>query len=94
MAEESIKKIEGLDLSDLVTEVSTDLVNERRKQAAGVIKKQLQKLEQLNIDVKNAEKELKKKTESLAKAQNKVDRIKSGDWSVLNEISKQYAKKD
>lgn len=87
-------EIEGVNLADLVDSVSTDLVNERRKQASGVIKQQLQRMEQLNIDIKNAEKELKKKSEKLAKAQTKMDRIKSGDWSVLNEISKQYSKQE
>jgi len=46
----------------------------------------LQRIEQLVCDVNSGEKELKKKKEKLAKAQEKIDKIKSGNWQVLSEI--------
>ena len=84
-----MKEIKGVDLADLVSEVSIGLLDERREQAASIIKQQLQRMEQLTIDVKNAEKELKKKQDKLTKAQDKIDKVKSGNWQILSDIKKQ-----
>ena len=54
-----MKEIEGVDLNSLVSETSQELLTERRKQAAGIIKKQLQRIEQLVADIKETEKQLK-----------------------------------
>lgn len=82
---EKFEKIEGVDLSTLVEEASTELLGERRSQAASIIKKHLQRVEQLVIDVHRAEKTLRGKKEKLTKAQAKLDKIKAGDWSLLAE---------
>jgi hypothetical protein len=84
-----MEKIENIDLNNLVQEVSEQLLDDRRKMAAGIIKKELQKIEQLIIDIKKAEREVKSKQEKLKKAQEKIDKIKSGDWSCLNESNQQ-----
>lgn len=78
-------KIENVDLGSLVTEASTELMAEKRRVAANHIKIHLQRVEQLVIDVKKAEKELRKKKEKLEKAQAKINKIKEGDWSLLAE---------
>ena len=80
-----MEKLENVDLSALVEDSSKELMDEKRKQAAGLIKVQLQRIEQLSLDVRNAERTLKKKQEALAKAQQKIDKIKAGDWSLLAE---------
>ena len=80
-----MEKIENVDLGNLVTEASNEIIDARRKQAAGIIKQQLQRIEQLVTDISNAEKELKKKRDKLTKAQEKIDKIKAGDWSLLAE---------
>lgn len=80
-----MEKIEGVDLAALVTESSSDLVSEKRTKAAGLVKQLLQRMEQLATDVKNLEKQLRGKKEKLQKAQDKIEKIKGGDWSVLAE---------
>jgi len=80
-----MEKLENVDLSALVEDSSKELMDEKRKQAAGLIKVQLQRIEQLSLDVRNAERTLKKKQEALVKAQQKIDKIKAGDWSLLAE---------
>lgn len=80
-----MKPIEGVNLVDLVENTSVELLNDRRKQAASIIKQQLQRMEQLTIDVRNLEKELKKKQEKLVKAKAKMDKIKAGDWSLISD---------
>ena len=86
MAEQTkIEKIEGVNLADLVKEASTELIAERRAQAGNLIKNHLQRVEQLTLDIRNLEKNLKGKKDKLAKAQAKIDKIAGGDWSMLVE---------
>ena len=80
-----MEKIENVNLSELVEESSKELVADRRKQAASIVKKHLQRAEQLAVDVRQAEKSLNKKKEMLKKAQEKINKIKEGDWSLLAE---------
>ncbi len=88
-----MEKIDGVDLSELVEESSTELVTEKRRKVAGMIKQQLQRVEQLSIDVKELEKQLRGKKEKLDKALAKIKKVKEGDWSVLVE-NKEGKKKE
>ena len=78
-----IEIIEGLDLADMVEKVSARLLLTRRCHAACLVKNHLQRQEQLEKDVAETEEKLKKLKEKLAKANAKIDKIRSGDWSVL-----------
>jgi cell division septum initiation protein DivIVA len=78
-----MEKIEGLDPAQFVSEVATSLVEERKRQAANIIKQQLQRIETLSGELKQAQKQVTKCTEKIAAAQAKIDKFKSGDWSVL-----------
>jgi seryl-tRNA synthetase len=80
-----IDPIEGVDLSELVKEASTELMAEKRRQASNIIKNHLQREEQLVYDIRNLKKNLKGKEEKLAKAQAKIEKIIKGDWSLLVE---------
>ena len=80
-----MKQIDGVNLEELVKESSVALISDKRKEAANLVKNHLQRIEQLALDVRKAEKELKKKTEALKKAQEKMDKIKAGDWGLLSE---------
>jgi hypothetical protein len=80
-----MEKLEGVDLKVLVAEASDALLTEKRNSAASIIKKHLQRVEQLAIDVHKLEKELKGKKEKLTKAQDKIEKIKEGNWSLIAE---------
>lgn len=82
-----MEKIDDVKLDELVTESATELVNDRRKQAKGLIKKQLQRMEALATERKGYEKKLKKLTGKLETAQQFVERLRSGDWGILVEQS-------
>ena len=84
-----MKKIDDVNLGNMVAAVSHELVVERRKQAEGIIKKELQRMEGLVTDIKRCEKELKLKQGKLAKAQEKIDRVSGGDWQALTELEGQ-----
>ena len=86
------EKIEGVDLSDLVTEAAGAVLSERRKQAAGMIKQLLQRVEGAASDIRDLEKQIARKRESMGKAQAKIDKLKAGDWSVLAELARQNQK--
>jgi hypothetical protein len=78
-----MEKIDDVNLAALVTRASDELLTEKRNSAAGLIKIQLQRMEQLATDISKLKKELKKKEEKLGKAQIKMNKIKEGDWSLL-----------
>jgi hypothetical protein len=80
-----MEKLENVNLAELVVEASEALLAEKRNTAASIIKKHLQRVEQLAIDVHKVEKELKSKKEKLVKAQAKINKIKEGDWSLIAE---------
>ncbi|KKK98742.1 hypothetical protein LCGC14_2639720 [marine sediment metagenome] len=80
-----MEKINNVDLSQLVEESAEKLVAEKRNKAASLVKQELQRIEQLKIDIKKIDKDRKNKQDKLDKAQAKMDKIKNGDWSVLAE---------
>ena len=80
-----MEEIKGVNLSKLVEESSEELIADKRKMASGLVKQQLQRMEQLAIDIKNLKKQLRNKEEKLEKAQLKINKIKDGDWSLLVE---------
>jgi seryl-tRNA synthetase len=80
-----MEKIEGIELDELVSDVASELVNDRRKQAASAIKVQLQKVEQLAADMKLLNKQLKEKQKKFDEVVARIEKIKGGDWSLLAE---------
>lgn len=81
-----MEKIEGVDLSQLVVESAEELVAEKRKKVGGAIKSLLLAAEQMQIEIRRGKQELQKKEEKLAKTLEKVAKLKSGDWSVLQDV--------
>lgn len=61
-----MEKLENVDLAALVTEASDALLTEKRNAAASSIKKHLQRVEQLAIDARKLEKELKNKKRKIS----------------------------
>lgn len=87
-----MEEFKNINLEKLVEEASVDILDERRKSAANAVKIQLQRIEQLAIDVKNLKKDLNKKEEKLKAAQGKIDKVKGGDWKVLSDLIEQKKK--
>ena len=80
-----MKKLEGVNLAELVEESSSELLAEKKSQVAALVKKELQKAESLESEIENLEKQIKSKKENLEKVQAKIKKIEEGDWSVLQE---------
>jgi len=78
-----MKKIDGIELSDLVHRALQDIHAEEEAKISSLIKKKLIEIEGLATEIQRDEKSLGKKKEKLEKAQAKLNKIKEGDWSVL-----------
>lgn len=88
MNEVKMEKNNEINLQELVSAAAQELVDNRWKQAANTTKQQLQRIEQLSVELKRAERDIKSKREKIEKAQAKIDRIRNGDWKVLEEMMK------
>ena len=80
-----MKPIEGVELSELLSSVSRDVLAERRMGVAGTIKTLLLRHEQLVEESKKVANELKKVQEKVEKSSARIEKLKVGDWSVLDE---------
>jgi len=87
-----MKPIPGVNLKNMVEQASKELIFENRKQAIGMIKKGLKRIEGLAKEIKYFNHELKKRQGKLAKSQEKINKIKDGDWSLLVEAEKENLK--
>ena len=83
----SFEPIEGVKLEDIVTEAATELLVERKRQATSLIKNFLMKVEGVTTEIKQLKRQLESKEETLTKTLDKIERLKKGDWSLLNENS-------
>lgn len=80
-----MKPVADLDLKDLLKEASIDLLTERRRGVNGKIKVLLIKVEDLAQRKARLTSELAKADESYKKALESIEKLKAGDWSVLQE---------
>lgn len=87
-----MEKIEGVKLDELVTEASTELLQERRRGASSLIKKLLIYSEGLVDSIKRKEAELKGLRKKLSTQKEKIERLRAGDWSVLVENAEEKEK--
>jgi phenylpyruvate tautomerase PptA (4-oxalocrotonate tautomerase family) len=80
-----MEKIDGINLSELITEASSEVLLEKRREVASAIRQMLNKQISLAGEITKMDKELAQKNKQLIEVNGKLDKIKSGDWSVLNE---------
>jgi len=80
-----MKPIPSLNLTDLLEDAANAFMAEKRHDAESRIKQILIRQEKLAESIKASENELKKLNAKLEKSVAKINKLKSGDWSVLNE---------
>ena len=78
-----MEPIKDVDLKELVSSSSDMVIEEKKKQAKNAIKKLFYQQAGLVADLKSMQKQVNKKQESLIKIQARIDKLRSGDWSVL-----------
>jgi len=75
-----------IDLSILVSEVSRNFIVQRRDEVSKLLLNQFSKMNGILVDIKKNEAELNKKKENLKQVQEKINKIRSGDWEVISRI--------
>lgn len=89
----SIEKIDEVDLEALVKDASSDLILQRRKEALTLIQKLMCRIEGLAKEKKQADTKVKELEGKITAAQEKLNKIKSGDWSILAGLEKELQDK-
>lgn len=80
-----MKAIENTELNELIEEASRQVIAEKRKGATNLIMESLRRIEQVSRDIAVCEKEIEKKKRELDGLNGKMAKLRSGDWSVLQE---------
>jgi hypothetical protein len=80
-----MKKVEGVDLSVLIEQASVELRMQDETLVKEKVKSLIVKLVGANEEVKKAEKALEKAQKAVEKYQARLDKVKTGDWSALEE---------
>lgn len=88
-----MEKIEGVDLEQLVNDVDAELMEEKRRKASSIIRGMMADVAKWKSDRDNAQKEIAKLSDKIAKAQEKLIKIRAGDWSLLTDKQNQNQQK-
>lgn len=75
-----------IDLKNLVSITSQQFIKERESVVAGLVKGLFMKKKGLFEDILKMEKELNKKRDSLKQINDKIDKVRQGDWEVLKKL--------
>ncbi len=73
-------------LPDLVAEVAQGMLEERHGSARGLVRILLGRKVLLDAEVKKAKAELDKKEASLKAVDDKIEKLRKGDWTVLESL--------
>jgi uncharacterized protein HemX len=79
-----MEKIEGLSLPELLQQTAATVLEDQRKGVVGFIKQLFQDEANARATIDNLERELDQKRKQLASVQQKIEKIREDDWSVIN----------
>lgn len=80
-----MKAIENTTPEELLKEAATQLINEQKHAAVNQIKDTLKRIAQLSNDIKTMRQAVEKKQKELEGANGRLDKLRAGDWSVLQD---------
>lgn len=84
-----MQPLEEVNLDEVVKDASAQLIHERYDGAVDLVKKLFSRVNALTEDIKRKKAELKKVEDKLSSNLAKVEKVKLGDWSALNEKDEQ-----
>lgn len=87
-----MEKIEGVELTDIVSTASEELLSEQKRNGVNKVKKLFAAIYDLTNELAQIERTKTKKTEQLAKKNAILEKVKAGDWSAL--VDDQQGKQD
>ena len=80
-----MKPIENTTPGELLSEAATQLINEQKHAAVSQIKDALRRVAQLSNDIRTMQQSIEKKQRELDGANGRLEKLRSGDWSVLQD---------
>lgn len=80
-----MKPIDSTTPEDLLREAAAQLISEQKHAAISQIKDTLRRVAQLSNDIKMTEQAVEKKRKELDGANGRLEKLRSGDWSVLQD---------
>lgn len=80
-----MKAIENTTPEDLLREAAAQLISEQKHAAVAQIKDTLRRVAQLSNDIRMTEQAVEKKRKELDGANGRLEKLRSGDWSVLQD---------
>lgn len=75
-----------IDLKELVSITSQNFINDRKEILGGLVRSLFMKKKGLFEEIVKLEKELIKKRESLKQVDEKIEKVRQGDWEVLKKL--------
>lgn len=78
---------EQVSLPDLLAEVAQERLNQRRGSYSGLIRILLEKKVSVSAEIEKVTKDLEKKTSELKSIDDKIEKLRMGDWSVLEALA-------
>lgn len=81
----TMKAIENTTPEELLKEAATQLINEQKHAAVAQIKDTLKRVAQLSNDIKTMQQAVEKKQKELDGANGRLEKLRAGDWSVLQD---------
>lgn len=80
-----MKPIDNTSPEDLLREAAAQLISEQKHAAVAQIKDTLRRVAQLSNDIRMTEQAVEKKKKELDGANGRLEKLRSGDWSVLQD---------
>lgn len=89
-----VEPIEGVDLKELLQETAQEIVLEKKRSTQRLMRILLDRLYVLKEEIIQAKKHLVNKEEAIKKIEEKITRLRDGDWSVLEGLDLKPEEKD
>ncbi len=86
-----MKAIENTTPEELLQEAAIQLINEQKHAAVAQIKDTLRRVAQLSNDIKTMQQAVDKKQKELDGANGRLEKLRAGDWSVLQDAKQEKA---
>lgn len=80
-----MEKIEGVDLASELAQAEADIMAEQRSKVRALVGYLITDISKWQREKYEAQKSLAKLDEKIKQARAKYEKIKAGDWSILNE---------
>lgn len=83
-----MKEIEGVSLQQMLEDTEKEIIQERKQKVSSVLRGIFTNIEAWSALAAKADKEAATLKEKIAKAKDRLQQIKGGNWNVIQEVEK------